>query len=214
MRPTPETRHSLILRVRDKRDVQAWTEFTEVYQPLVYRLARRMGMQDADAGEATQEVMLHLAEVVGRWQPDRNRGTFRGWLHRVARNVMVRFLQKRSQQPLASGGSGYLALIQHMAAPSQESTMFDDEFRRQVFAWATQQVKGEFEPSTWRAFWDTFVLRQAVVEVADTLHLSKGAVYVARCRVLKRLRQTVQKQIDEDWPDVDTDKPSEEETTI
>ena len=91
--------------------------------------------------------------------------------------------------------------------------MFDDEFRRQVFAWATQQVKDEFEARTWRAFWDTFVLRQSVVQVAAALHVSKGAVYVARCRVLKRLRQTVQKQIDEDWPDVDTDKPAEEMTT-
>ena len=89
----PETRPSLILRLRNLDDVQAWNEFTEIYEPLVFRLARKLGMQHAAALEAKQEVLLHLAKAIESWQPQTG-GTFRGWLYRVARNVMLRHAER------------------------------------------------------------------------------------------------------------------------
>jgi RNA polymerase sigma-70 factor (ECF subfamily) len=199
MPEAPETRQTLILRLRNPGDAEAWRAFVDIYQPLVYRLARHLGMQHADALEATQEVMLHLADAVGKWQPDPSRGTFRGWLYRVARNVMLRFLEVRAKQPSASGDSNHFRAIQQTVDPAcYESSVFDYEFRRQVFAWATRLVRNEFESNTWHAFWRTFVEQQPVESVAESLEMSRGAIYVARSRVMKRLRHVVQARLADD----------------
>ena len=100
------TRNSLILSLRDRNDQQAWQEFVELYQPMIEMLATRLGMQKSDVHDATQEVLVHLTRVVDQWEPSRQQGnvTFRGWLYRVARNVMVRILKRRRRQELATGG--------------------------------------------------------------------------------------------------------------
>ena len=191
----PETRPSLILRLHNRQDVEAWTEFAQIYEPLVYRLARRLGMQDADALEAKQEVMLHLAKVVESWRPSPN-GSFRGWLYRVARNVMVRQLERRG--PLVGSGDSREQQSLGQIADGCESSMFDIEFQRQVFAWASHQVRRAVEENTWQAFWRTFVEQQSISVVAAQLQLPPGSVYVARSRVMKKLRETVQRVVDRD----------------
>lgn len=196
---SPDTRPSLILRLKNLRDVQAWTEFTAVYEPLVYRLATKLGMQHADADEAKQEVMLHLAKVVATWQPT-EQGSFRGWLYRVARNVMLRYLEKNDRHVAGSGDSRHQDALAQIKDRSEAE--FDLEFQRQVFAWATRRIRAEVQPATWSAFWDTFVEQQPVEGVAEQLGMSVGNVYVARCRVMKRLREAVKRQMDRDEKDL------------
>ena len=184
----------MIIRLRDARDGDAWRQFAEIYQPVVFRLARRMGMQDADAAEATQEVLLRLTQVVNQWEPDRSKGTFRAWLYRVARNVMIRFLQNRDKQAQATGDSGFQQYLQDGFDPScQQSVLFDFEWKRQSFAWASQRIRGDFEEKTWQAFWRTFVEDMPVATIAAQLGMTRGAVYVARSRIIKRLRIEVQR---------------------
>lgn len=191
--PIPETRNSLILRLRDQRDIEAWEQFVAIYDPLVYRLARAKGMQDADAEELVQEVMASVARAVERWEPDSQRGRFRDWLFCIARNLMIDFLRRSKHRPIASGDSRNTEMLNTIVDPlSEECSSFDLEYRRELFHWAAEKVREQVRASTWQAFWMTSVEQQSITEVANKLAISVGAVHIARSRVLGRLRQMVQ----------------------
>lgn len=190
----PETRPSLLLRLRNAGDQQAWGEFLEIYQPLIFRLTRQRGLQDADAREVTQEVLFAVARAIGRWESDPVRGSFRGWLATIARNLVVNFLIRQSRHPRGTGDSDFAVWLDEVpAADCGESRLFDLERRRQMFLWAAEEIETEFRSETWRAFWNTSVAGHSVEDVAHELKMSAGAVYVARSRVMKRLREKVEK---------------------
>src|SRR5207247_8579539 len=96
---TPRTRPSVLLRVRGERDERAWAEFLMLYEPLVLRLMRRRGLQESDARDTTQQVLLRISGAIERYEPDGAEASFRRWLFRVARNVVVTFLIRQSRQP-------------------------------------------------------------------------------------------------------------------
>ncbi len=188
-----ETRLSLILRLRDHQDELAWSEFAEIYTPLVYGLARRLGLQDADATDLVQEVWRAVAGAVGRYDTDPRRGSFRGWLFRIARNLTINSLAARRRHPRGIGGSdARWALEQQPASSGEDSELFDSECRRRLFEWALGQVRGEFRDATWQAFWRTGVLDEKPTDVAESLGLTVGAVYVYKNRVLSRIRRKVE----------------------
>jgi RNA polymerase sigma-70 factor (ECF subfamily) len=190
---SPETRASLIRRLHDPRDAQAWREFVAIYEPLILRLVRRRGLQDADAREVAQEVLAAVAAAVGRWQPDPARGTFRGWLFTIARNLTVNFLVQRGRRPLATGRSDVQQWLELLpAAGAAEVALVDEEYRRSVFRWAADRVRGNVRPATWQAFWQTCVEGRSPADVAERLGVSVGNVYVARSRVIARLRRAVE----------------------
>lgn len=199
MRNAPKTRASLILRLRDRDDLNAWQEFSEIYQPLVFRLARSKGFQHTDALDVAQEVLVRVAGAIDRWDPDTSRGSFRGWLHKISRNLMIDFLQRGRRQPITAGSSGMVELIEQQPdASSLQSQVFDTEFRRQVFAWAADRIRPAFHRSTWNAFWQTAVASQPATQVANELGLTVGAVYIARSRVMQKLREEVQRFLSSD----------------
>ncbi|MBN2472967.1 MAG: sigma-70 family RNA polymerase sigma factor [Pirellulales bacterium] len=186
----PETRRSLLLRIRDPGDDEAWTEFLEIYQPLIYRFARRKGFQHADAEELTQEALIAVASAIERWDPDPRRGTFRGWLFRIARNMMINFLTRARPGEKATGGTDFHRLLQQQPAADGQSTVeFVREYRREVFCWAAREIHGEFQDVTWQAFWQTAVAGHPIAETARQLGMSVGAVYAARSRIMARLRR-------------------------
>lgn len=190
----PTTRQSLILRLHDAQDDDAWREFLTVYEPLVRRLAQARGLQDADARNLTQEVLLAVSSAVERWDPSRERGRFRDWLYRIARNKIVNALTRPNQWRLGSGDSGVAELLRELPDPASEETQgFDLEYQREVFRLAAERVRGEVTESTWRAFWMTSVEGATSNEAAERLGLSIGAVHIARSRVRGRLRRFVAK---------------------
>jgi RNA polymerase sigma-70 factor (ECF subfamily) len=159
-------------------------------------MARSQGFQDAVASELTQEVFLAVASAIERWDPDPQRGSFRGWLFRIARNMMINWLAYRRRHPTGAGNSDIRKLLAEQPDPREldveDSAVFDREYKRQAFAWAAEQIRHEFRETTWQAFWLTSVENQPVPEAAETLKISVGAVYIARSRIMARLRQKIE----------------------
>ena len=192
MSETLRTRPSLLLRLRGERDERAWAEFLILYEPLILRLMRRRGLQESDARDTTQQVLLRISGAIERYQPDGAEASFRRWLFRVARNVVVTFLTRKSKQPEPLDEQHLAELCESTLPSSSESDLFDQEYQQQVLAWATEQVRREFRDTTWRAFVETNINGRPIAEVAAELNLSPGSVYVARSRIIARLRTKVE----------------------
>ena len=139
----PATRHTLIVKLRDPTDEAAWREFLELYDPLVYRLARRKGLQDADARDLCQEVFRSVAGAVARW--DRDRGRFRAWLGRITRNLLVNFLTRPRHRRLGSGTTSVQELLESSIAPDTSATaIFEAEYRMRLFQRAARGRGGVY----------------------------------------------------------------------
>lgn len=188
---SPITRESLILRLPSADDAAAWQEFAAIYEPLIYRFARRQGLQDADASELVQNVFVSVAGAVSGFQPDPQRGKFRTWLFRIARNHLINLLRKR-RPDRASGRSDEFQTLQQLEQNDSLDRELQEQYRQELFRSAAALVKTQVQPNTWEAFWQTAVEGQQVATVAEKLKLSPGAVYIARSRVLERLRQQIQ----------------------
>lgn len=190
MNSNPDTRESLILRLPSSQDALAWREFIAIYEPLIIRFAGRRGLQEADAREIAQNVLIAVAKSVDRWQPDRQRGRFRAWLFRIARNQLINWISKQATQASSARALDGSALEQF---PSKDyrAEEIELEYRREMFRVAAAQARDSFSSSTWDAFWRTAVLAESVDSVAASLALSPGAVYIARSRVTSKIRDII-----------------------
>jgi RNA polymerase sigma factor (sigma-70 family) len=187
----PETRASLILRLPSHEDADAWREFVAIYEPFIYRFARRSGFQDADARELVQNVLVAVVKAVDRWQADPERGRFRTWLFKIARNQFLDLLRKKRRQSVRSGSSGVLERLERQPAPDNVAEQLVLEHRHELFRWAAARVRETVKPATWRAFWMTSVEQHSIEDASRALGITHGAVYIARSRVLTRLREEV-----------------------
>jgi RNA polymerase sigma factor (sigma-70 family) len=192
MLESPLTRASLLVRLRDGHDREAWRQFVELYAPLVYGFARRRGLQDADAADLMQDVLRAVSGAAARLEYDPAKGTFRSWLFTVTRNKLYNFLNHNKRQVQAAGDSGTHRLLDEQPGADGQEQQWEQEYRRQLSARAMDAVRGEFQEATWRAFWLTAVENRPAKEVGIELGMSPGAVYVARSRVVARLREQIQ----------------------
>jgi len=186
----PETRDSLLLRLADAADHEAWCQFTAIYRPLIYRVARRRGLQDADAQDLAQRVLLSVAGAIDQWHTRPKRARFRTWLHTVAKNTVIDHL-RTAKLDVAEGGTSAQLRLQEATDSRADEAELDREYQRELFRWAAREVRGEFEETTWRAFWLTAVDGLSIPAVADELGKTVGAVYIARSRVMQRLRAKI-----------------------
>lgn len=186
------TRPSLLLRIRNAADTSAWREFTEIYAPLIHRLARKQGLQDADAVDVAQDVLYAVAGSIGQLNYDRQIGRFRGWLLTVTRSKLNNFHAKRKRNPQGSGDTAQQASLQSIPSGADDEAFWDAEYERRLFEWAAERVRPDFQPTTWQAFWLTAVDGKDAKEVSEELAISIGAVYIAKSRVLARLKEQIQ----------------------
>lgn len=184
------TRASLLVRVRDAADAPAWTQFVRIYTPLIYGFARKRGLQDADASDLTQDVLAAVARAIRGLDYDPERGSFRSWLFTAVRHRLGHYLTRRPHQPPGSGDSRAHERLAEQPAPEQEAE-WDLEYERRLFHWAAEQVRPTVEQPTWQAFWQTALEGRDPKDVGRALGMQVAAVYMAKSRVLKRLKDAI-----------------------
>jgi len=188
MHDIPATRASLILKIQDPNDQQAWDEFVRLYQPVVFRVARSKGLQEADAMEVVQTVFVSIAASIDRWTQEDPEVKFRHWLLRVAKNATLNALTRR---PADQGGAGAEILAEIEARDRQSESLIELEYRRELFIRAAEIVRGDFATETWKAFELTAIEGLSNESAARELGKSIGTIYAARSRIIKRLGDTV-----------------------
>jgi RNA polymerase sigma-70 factor (ECF subfamily) len=201
MSHAPPTRSSLLVRLRDPADEEAWGHFVRVYGPVVYHFARRRWLQDSDSADVTQDVLHAVMTGADRLEQIHRRGSLRSWLFTVAHHK-VYDLQKRRQRAGQGSGESDVHAALHEQPVREEEDAWDLEYRKQLFACAAQEVRAQCSPGHWQAFWQTAVEGRSPAAVAEALGLSVAAVYLAKSRIMARLKQRVRL-----WDAVDDEAP-------
>lgn len=186
----PETRPSLIGKLHDPAAAEAWAEFVRLYQPIVYRVAQRRGLQHADAEDLTQDVFATVGRRVSHFDLEHG-GSFRGWLLKITRDLVVNKLT-RGPREVGSGDSEARDMMNEYPEREETATLLRIEHQRLMLSQAAERLQPSISPSIWNAFWLTAVEGQSIADAAKQLDKSEGAVRVARCRVLAQLRKEVQ----------------------
>jgi RNA polymerase sigma-70 factor (ECF subfamily) len=200
---SPVTRASLLVRLRDRTDHRAWQEFVDLYGPMIYGFARKRGLQDADSADMMQDVLRSVSNAIERLDYDPNQGRFRGWLFTITRNRINNLHTSRKGKARASGGEdGQEMLAAHPDGRAGLEADWELEYQRRLAAIVLEQLRPEFSEKIWDAFWQTSVNGEAGDEVARRLGMSTGAVYVAKSRVLARVRAEVQRRLELDEVEV------------
>ncbi len=191
MAEIPPTRASLLVRLRDPHDQDAWREFVDLYAPLVYGYLRKQGLQDADAADLSQESLRVLVGAVSRLEYDPRRGSFRNFLFLIVRRRLSNW--RRAQKTVVRSGTNPLGhqLLEQCPAPEQDETAWQLEWEQRLFARACEQVRRDVSDRTWQAFWRTAARGEPSKQVAESLGLTVAAVYLARSRILARLKELV-----------------------
>jgi RNA polymerase sigma-70 factor (ECF subfamily) len=181
---------SLLERLRRPDQAEAWGRFVDLYGPVLYAWARRFGLQEADAADLVQDVLLLLTRKLPEFQYDPSK-KFRAWLWTLARNEWVRgrVLGKFS----ASAGNEGLS---DAAVEDGLVEVAEQEYRQVLVARALQVMQSDFQPPTWRACWQLVVDGRPAAEVARELGMTVAAAYAAKARVLRRLRQELAELLD------------------
>ena len=188
----PETRNSLIIRLGDAEDRDAWDQFSHLYRPIVYRLARARGLQHADADDLAQTVLLSVSRAIKQWQPNGQPAQFRRWISRIAKNASINALTRMPTDRGRGGTSDDWLLSEVAQHDPGSSAQFEVDYRRQLYRRAAEVVRDRADETTWLAFSLTVIEGNPIAQVASRLQRSEGTIYAARSRIMKRLRDVVE----------------------
>ena len=186
----PDTKSALLMQLKTPACQEAWEEFVEIYRPAIYRMARRRGMQDADAQDVTQNILVRVSGAIDRYEKAGPNTRFRHWLRRVARNAILSALTRAPDDR----GTGNTAVHELLTAHPEQDPLNDElelEARREQFHRAAAQVRGDVASVTWRAFELTVIEGMSCEDASTHMDRSIGTIYAARSRVLRRIRDII-----------------------
>jgi len=177
------TSTSLLVRLRQPNDSIAWERFVRLYTPLLLSWGKQQGFQDADAEELAQEVFIKVLPKMVTYQRAEGQ-TFRGWLFILAKNASVDFRRRKANQllPAPDGLSG-------VSDDRTQAVGFEEAEYFQIACESLNLIRGDFNDTTWAAFEGVILQDRPAAEVAAKLKITLNAVYLARHRVLTRMRQ-------------------------
>jgi RNA polymerase sigma-70 factor, ECF subfamily len=178
MQSTPLT---LLERLRQAPDDAAWRRLVQLYTPLLFHWARRAGESEHDAADLVQDVFVILVKTLPLFQLQPG-GHFRAWLRTITLNKLR---ERKRRDALAR----QVPLGAEPALPDDVEAFWEDEYRGELTRRALQLMQSDFAPTTWQACWEHTAKGRPAAEVGRELGISENAVYIARCRVLRRLRQ-------------------------
>jgi RNA polymerase sigma factor (sigma-70 family) len=187
----PETRDSLLVQARSPANREAWDQFALIYRPVIYRLARQRGLQDADAQDLAQQVLMAVASAIGSFEKSSEEARFRHWLRRVARNAIINALSRMPRDRPAGGTSAQELLLAQLNVDPESDIQIELEYRRELYLRAARMVRGDVEVETWRAFEMTVIENLSIEEAAARLDKPVGTIYASRSRIMRRLREAV-----------------------
>ena len=183
------TSRTLLFKLKGD-DGEAWQRLVHLYTPLVYHWCQKLGLTSKDIPDVIQETFKAVAQNIDKFRKDRPSDTFRGWLRVIVRNKAMDHYRRLKHEPAAAGGTAALERFASLPEGRVDVELEDhDTERRIVIRQALDAIRGKLSEQTWRAFWRAAVDDCSPKDVADELGMSPGAVRVAKCRVLHRLRQ-------------------------
>jgi len=180
---------SLLQRLREANAPEAWERLVLLYTPLIYTWARQAGLQESDAADLVQDVFVTLVQTLPSFDYDR-RKSFRRWLRTITLNKW------RDRQKKRQPATGDPAILQEELSAPDEEQFWEVDYRKQLVQRALSIMSRDFQPATWKAFWEQVVEGRPAAEVAAELGLTIGAAYAAKFRVLNRLRQEMAGMLD------------------
>lgn len=183
----PATQFTLVGQIGDWQNHQAWTNFVDLYAPILYQLSRRRGLQEADAADVVQNVLVRVSRAVHAFKLDHEQGRFRNWLITITANEIHRHRR--------AGSRGRPAAGERQAAESVSAELesaWTEEFQSRVYQCALERTRGEVEEDSWQVFQLVWIEGRKPHEAAGNLGRKVEWVYKAKHRVLQRLKQEVE----------------------
>jgi RNA polymerase sigma-70 factor (ECF subfamily) len=191
--PNVPTSPTLLGRLgRVPADQAAWGQFVERYGRKIYGWCRRWGLQEADAEDVTQQVLLKVADTMRTFRYDPSK-SFRAWLKTVTHHAWRDFVEGRSRPGAGSGDTRVLERLQTVQARDGLAHELDGEFTHDLLDEAMARVRLRVQPHTWQAFHLLAVEGRSGAEAAERLNMKVATVFVARSKVQKMMQEEVRK---------------------
>ncbi len=184
---------------RSPADQAAWAEFVRRYGPQIQGWCSRWGLQESDAQDVAQNILVELARQMGGFRYD-PAGSFRAWLKTVAHRAWCRFLEARRRPGLGTGDSAVAGLLESVEAGDDLMQRLEEESNRELLERAMARVRLRVQPKTWEAFRLLALEEKSGTEVAGRLGMKVGAAYVAKSNVIKMIEEEINR-LDQDTPE-------------
>ena len=198
------TRSSLLGRMKNEEDQQSWLEFYNTYWKLIYNVARKSGLKDADAQDVVQETVLTVLRKIKEFEYNRDKGSFKGWLKVITRSRIMDHWRKSSRQPEKNTNQGTeretSGLDESLPDPEgfELEKIWEQEWLSNIHSIALDRVKQQVSPQQFQIF-DCYVLKEwSVEEIKKKLNFNSGQIYMAKHRVGKLFKQELQLLMEEE----------------